>query len=72
MVINIQSHNCPQAKEKAVACIGIIENCFNFNILGERGFETCSDLIDSSSCHDLAYSDLDHAIASLNDLVGTV
>ena len=57
-------------KEKAVACLGIIENCFNFNILGTRGFETCSELIDSATCHDLSYSNLDHAIENLNQLVG--
>lgn len=59
-----------QLKEKAVACLGIIENCFNFNILGTRGFEACGELIDSASCHDLTYSNLDDAIDNINQLVG--
>jgi HprK-related kinase A len=57
-------------KDKAIACMKLIENSFNFNILGSEGFAACTDVIDAVDCYDLQYSDLDHAIGVIGDRLG--
>lgn len=57
-------------KPKAHACMALIENSFNFNILGAAGFETCRDLVDRADCNDLEYSDLESAIEEIGRLTG--
>ena len=44
-------------------------NAFNYELLGETGFETVKGVIDSADCYRLVYSDLDEAIAVLDELV---
>jgi HprK-related kinase A len=43
-------------------------NAFNYELLGEAGFKTASDVVDRSECHRLVYSDLDEAVACLDRL----
>ncbi|HDR46697.1 MAG TPA: HprK-related kinase A [Geoalkalibacter subterraneus] len=53
---------------KAQTFIWLANDAFNFNVLGERAFETLSDLIDSCSCHELGYGSLEEAAAFLSRL----
>lgn len=53
---------------KASAFMKIAENTFNYSMLGARGFDTVSRLIDRCDCHDFHYSDLDEAIGLFRQL----
>jgi len=53
---------------KAATFIELANNSFNYNIHGRRGFDLLSGLVDRCACLSLTYSDLDAAIASLNEL----
>lgn len=44
------------------AFMRVAENSFNYSLLGAKGFETLSGLIDASLCYDFTYSRLDEAI----------
>jgi HprK-related kinase A len=44
-------------------------NSFNFNLLGTPAFDALSRMMKTVSCHRIAYSDLDDAVASLEKLV---
>jgi HprK-related kinase A len=57
-------------KDKALACMKLVENSFNFNILGSEGFEACADIVENAQCYDLQYSDLDSCICTLGDSFG--
>lgn len=54
---------------KGRAAMKVIENSFNFNILGQQGFETISKLIDSLECYDFTYPDLDHALSGIDQII---
>ena len=41
-------------------------NAFNYELLGEAGFETVSNVIRQSNCYRMEYSDLDEAIAAID------
>ena len=43
-------------------------NAFNYDTVGEAGFEAVRSLVDRSRCFQLVYSDLDAAIAALTDM----
>ena len=43
-------------------------NAFNYELLGEAGFKTVSDIVSNSGCYRLLYSDLDEAIHCLDQL----
>ena len=43
-------------------------NAFNYELLGESGFTTVGAIISKSHCYRLQYSDLDEAVARLDDL----
>jgi HprK-related kinase A len=43
-------------------------NAFNYELLGEAGFETVRGLVDSARCLQLVYSNLDEAVAALSDI----
>lgn len=47
---------------KPTAFIRLAENAFNYNLLGIRGFETLSSVVDASDCFSLKYSRLDDAL----------
>lgn len=44
-------------------------NSFNFNLLGTPAFDALTHMIKGVSCHRIAYSDLDDAVASLEELL---
>ncbi len=48
--------------------MSLIENAFNFNILGHKGFEMISDLVDSLECHDFTYPDLQQALDGIEQI----
>ena len=55
--------------DKADAFMKIIQNSFNYGLLGEVGFNTVEQLIDNSHCHALKYSQTDDALNFFDRLV---
>lgn len=53
---------------KGSAFMQIAENTFNYSMLGVRGFDTVSRLIDRCDCRDFRYSDLEEAIGRFRTL----
>lgn len=53
---------------KASACMKIADNTFNYSMLGLRGFQTASNLIDRCDCYTFNYSNLDDAVTRFHDL----
>lgn len=53
---------------KASACMKIADNTFNYSMLGLRGFQTVSHLVDQCDCYTFHYSNLDDAISRFHDL----
>ncbi|MGA2260690.1 MAG: HprK-related kinase A [Acidobacteriota bacterium] len=50
------------------AFLRFAENAFNYSLLGTAGFEATARLIDSASCYEFSYGNLDEAVASLGSL----
>lgn len=44
------------------AFMRVADNAFNYSVLGMKGFETLTNLVDASRCYDFTYSILDEAI----------
>lgn len=42
----------------------VAENCFNYNLLGQAGFDNLAGLMDRCQCFDFSYSVIDEAIAT--------
>jgi len=57
-----------QPFSKAQSLLKLIENAFNFTVLGRRAFDCLRQVVDSSDSYTLEYSSLDDAIAQLNAL----
>lgn len=55
--------------DKGDAFLKVAENSFNYNVLGQTGFETLARLVDESDCYDFEYADLDDARATLESLL---
>ncbi len=53
---------------KSRALLKLVENCFNYNILGVNGFNCASDLVDDSDCYNFEYSSLNEAVLLLTDI----
>lgn len=53
---------------KAEGFMRLATNAFNYDLHGERGFESLKSLVDRSRCFRLEYSDLDEAIAALGEM----
>lgn len=51
------------------AMLSVIDDCFNYNPLGKKGFETLSHLMASIECYSLHYGDLDTALSFMESLV---
>jgi len=49
-------------RSKATTFVELGESAFNYNMLGEVGFDTMADLIDRCEIADFVYSDLDEAV----------
>ena len=56
------------SESKARTFMKIANAAFNYSALGVAAFETVSGLVDSCDCFDLAYGDLDEAIAAFDAL----
>jgi HprK-related kinase A len=50
------------------AFMTLATNAFNYEMLGEKAFAAVGDLVASSRCFRLSYSNLDEAVALLDDL----
>ncbi len=50
----------------------LASNSFNYEVLGQVGFEAVTRLIDGCQCYKLVYSDFDEAITALRDLTNHV
>lgn len=57
-----------KATEKATAFMSVIENSFNYAILGEFGFNAVAQLIDNTQCHTLTYSSTEEVLAFFEEL----
>jgi HprK-related kinase A len=60
------------SESKAHAFMRIAKAGFNYSALGVAAFETVAALVDSCDCYDLAYGDLDQAIAAFDALGSSV
>lgn len=47
---------------------GLVENAFNYSVLGETGFRTAAALVHAARGYDLTFGDLDDACAAVEDL----
>lgn len=62
-----------EKKEKGEAFMEVIEQSFNYEILGQKGFETLTSIISDATCFDFVYSstqdaiDLFEKLAEIND-----
>ena len=50
------------AREKPDTLVNLARNSFNYGVLGQRGFETLSALVECCACHDFVYGNLDDAM----------
>ena len=57
-------------KETALLKAG--DQSFNYSLLGARGFDVMSNLIEASDCYNFSYSNLDEAIETFEKLSETV
>lgn len=46
----------------------IADNSFNYSLLGTRGFDTLTKLVNQCQCYDFTYSELDEAVATFDRL----
>ncbi len=58
-----------KSKEKAYAYMSLVENAFNYHLLGSHAFHALSNLVQDADAYELAYSDLNDAISQLELLV---
>ena len=56
-------------RSKANSMLELGRNSFNYMVLGLKGFEVLSKVIDASDCYDFQYSRLDDAVTAFDDLV---
>jgi HprK-related kinase A len=54
---------------KGVGFMKVAENSFNYNVLGEQGFETLGELADRCNFYEFEYQSLDEAIALFDEMV---
>ena len=58
-----------QPRAKANSMLELGRNSFNYMVLGRRGFEALSRVVDASDCYDFRYGQLDDAVAVFDRLV---
>jgi HprK-related kinase A len=58
-----------QARSKANSMLELGRNSFNYMVLGRKGFEALSSVVDASDCYDFQYSQLDDALEVFDQLV---
>lgn len=49
---------------KASTLMKLVEQAFNYDVLGVRGFRAAADLVDRCACFEFSYGDLDDAVAT--------
>jgi len=54
---------------KARALMTLAEHAFNFNILGEEGFDAMANMIDQVECYDFTYANLATALDGIDSLI---
>lgn len=59
----------PMAKSHAFLMVAT--NAFNYEVLDETAFRLVTDMVDACDCYSLVYSDLDEAVAALDELSRT-
>lgn len=57
---------------KSDTFMSVAAQSFNYNLLGEKGFEMMSVLVDSCECYELSYSSLDEAIKTFDMLENAI
>ncbi len=55
-------------ESKCSAFMRVIQNSFNYSVLGDSGFNAIAQLMDQCDCYDFSYSKLDDAIALFDAL----
>lgn len=55
-------------QERAASFMRLVENAFNYDVLGAEGFGLIGDLVDRSGCFTLEYGDLSRAVSVLDQL----
>jgi HprK-related kinase A len=58
-----------QTLGKAAAFVKASRNCFNYDLLGEAGYDVLSRLVEQCACFDLQFAELDQALELLATLV---
>lgn len=56
-------------RSKANSMLELGRNSFNYMVLGLKGFEVLSKVIDASDCYDFQYSQLDDAVTIFDEMV---
>ncbi|MEF8699367.1 MAG: HprK-related kinase A [Candidatus Accumulibacter sp. UW26] len=56
------------AMPKSQAFLKVATNAFNYEVLDETAFRLVADMVDHCDCYSLSYSDLDEAVAALDEL----
>jgi len=51
--------------------MALVNNAFNYNVHGQRGFGLIADLIDRSACYEFTYSSLPEAVFLFDQLART-
>lgn len=59
-------------RSKAQSFLNLARQSFNFNVLGDEGFEALNHVITKSTCYDFQYSNLDEAIALFDRMASGV
>jgi HprK-related kinase A len=57
-----------ESASKAQTFLWLANDSFNFNVVGEKAFDTLCELVDSCACYEFIYGDLNDAIACLDHL----
>ena len=61
-----------RTRTKASSFMEMARQSFNYNVLGESGFDRLVEVITRCDCYDFQYSDLDDGIRIMNELVAEV
>ncbi len=63
-----QPGNQLTAVPRAEALMGLSDSAVNFSLLGELGFATAADLVETSGCYSLQFDDLDAAVCAIDGI----
>lgn len=64
----VGAHMNLEVKAKGQAFMEVIENSFNYDILGEDAFNALSAVMEKANCFDFSYSDIQDAISTFEHL----